>query len=128
MEIKKSAVIPVYLLNEGAQNSFITEELAQKIDVQSQGSITQKTSAPGDKNSEIRNLEKATEQLVTQTGDKIPLEVVIIPKIAAPISNRSRVNIKELSYGKGLELTHPISTDEKYYNSMLMVHTTTTGA
>lgn len=111
MEIKKSAVI--YLLSEGAQNSFITEELAQKLDVQSQGSITQKTSAPGDKNSEIRNLEKATEQLVTQTGDKIKLEVVIIPKIAAPISNRSLVNIKELSYLKELNLTHPVSKNEK---------------
>ncbi|XP_052699402.1 uncharacterized protein LOC128176925 [Crassostrea angulata] len=126
----KTAVTPIWyrnqevncnvLLDEGAQNSFITEELAQKLDIKSTGSITLKISAFGDKNSEVRNLEKATVQLETQTGEKIPMEVIIIPTIAAPIFNRARVNIRELSYLKGLKLAHPISSDEQFHISMLI--------
>nr|XP_034312872.1 uncharacterized protein LOC117684486 [Crassostrea gigas] len=126
----KTAVTPIWyrnqevncnvLLDEGAQNSFITEELAQKLGIKSMGSITLKISAFGDKNSEVRNLEKATAQLETQTGEKIPMEVIIIPTIAAPIFKRARVNIRELSYLKGLKLAHPVSSDEQFHISMLI--------
>ncbi|XP_065941328.1 uncharacterized protein [Magallana gigas] len=102
------------------KNSFITEELAQKLDIKSTGFITLKISAFGDKNSEVHNLEKATVQLETQTGEKIPMEVIIIPTIAAPIFNRARVNIRELSYLKGLKLAHPVSSDEQFHISMLI--------
>ncbi|XP_062576180.1 uncharacterized protein LOC134238068 [Saccostrea cucullata] len=69
----KTAVTPIWygnqeiscniLLDEGAQNSFITEELAQKLHVISNGTVTLRMSAFGDKNSEICHLEKATVQL-----------------------------------------------------------------
>ena len=48
------------------------------------------------------------------------MEVIIIPKIAAPISNRSRVNIREISYLRGLKLAYPVSSEEQFHISMLI--------
>ena len=54
------------LLDEGAQNSFITVELAQKLNIVSNESITLKISAFGDGSSEVRHIQKATVQLETR--------------------------------------------------------------
>ena len=43
---------------------------------------------------------------------RISMEVVIVPKIAAPIQMKSHREIASLSYLKGLQLAHPISAEK----------------
>ena len=73
----------------------------------------------GDESSEVRHLQKATGQLETKNGVKILMEVIIIPEIAAPITNRSRINVKVIRYLKGLKLAHPISSDKEFHILLL---------
>lgn len=67
-------------------NSFLTVKLAYKLDM-TNGPITFRILVSGDKNSKSHPLKKATVQLEIQTGDNVPKKVIIIPKIATPISN-----------------------------------------
>ena len=126
----KTAVAPVWykddnvmtniLLDEGAQNSFITYELAEKLQIKPSGTVSMQISAFGGNEGEVRILDKATISLETESQEKIQMEVIIVPKIAAPIHMKGYAKVKNLSYLQGLHLAHPVTHNEQFNISLLI--------
>ncbi|VDI76607.1 Hypothetical predicted protein [Mytilus galloprovincialis] len=106
--------------NEGSQKSFISEELAAELQLKPNGTSTVSLAAFGDENRNIRNLDIAVIDLQTQNGEKIPMEVLIVPTIAAPLHNRTTYNAANLPYLSGLRLAHPVSDIDKFRISFLI--------
>ena len=46
--------------------------------------------------------------------------MIIVPTIAAPLINRTRLEIANLSYLRGLKLAHPVTEEENFEISMLI--------
>ena len=126
----KTAVTPVWsenrsimsniLLDEGAQNSFITEDLAKKLEIESTEKIAPKISGFGGNEGQVRHLDKANIAIETVDNQRIEIEVIIVPKIAAPIQTKSQREIKALPYLHGLRLAHPICAEDKFNISLLI--------
>ena len=108
------------LLDEGSQKSFITEEIAQRLKLTPCGTSTLSIAAFGDATRNVRNLQKAVVQLETDNQKTLPIEVLIVPTIAAPLTNHARLEIANLSYLKGLKLAHPVTEEENFEISMLI--------
>ena len=91
----KTAIAPIWncqrtasaniLLDEGSHKSFISEELAKELNSKPRGTSTISLATFGDMSRNIRNLHTAVVELETQNGDKIQIEVLIVPNIAAPL-------------------------------------------
>ncbi|XP_071170927.1 uncharacterized protein [Mytilus edulis] len=126
----KTAISPVWvddrsataniLLDEGSQKSFISEELAAELQLKPNGTSTVSLAAFGDENRNIHNLDIAVIDLQTQNGKKIPMEVFIVPTIAAPLHNRMPYNAAKLPYLSGLTLAHPVSDMDEFRISFLI--------
>ncbi|XP_063447872.1 uncharacterized protein LOC134727420 [Mytilus trossulus] len=126
----KTAVTPVWsenrsimtniLLDEGAQNSFITEDLARKLEIESTEKIALKISGFGGNEGQVHHLDKANIAIETVDNQRIEIEVIIVPKIAAPIQTKSQKEIKALPYLRGLRLAHPICAEDKFNISLLI--------
>ncbi|XP_063436301.1 uncharacterized protein LOC134717737 [Mytilus trossulus] len=126
----KTAVTPVWsenrsimtniLLDEGAQNSFITEDLARKLEIESTEKIALKISGFGGNGGQVRHLDKANIAIETVDNQRIEIDVIIVPKIAAPIQTKSQKEIKALQYLRGLRLAHPICAEDKFNISLLI--------
>jgi hypothetical protein len=73
------------LFDEGAQRSFITEELAEKLQLsRSHTEIIHLTSF-GDSSQSVRHMSSGTVYLVTDAGYKTAIQVPIVPAIAVPL-------------------------------------------
>ena len=72
------------LFDEGAQQSFISQELADQLSVCSEGSATTSISSFGGA-STLSMLQSTSIKLIPRTGEEIPLSVLIVPKIATPL-------------------------------------------
>ncbi|VDI23927.1 Hypothetical predicted protein [Mytilus galloprovincialis] len=93
----KTAIAPVIyndqevecniLFDEGAQRSFITQNLADKLETKPTELVSIQLSAFGDLSQKVRNLDTATIQLQTDTGEKVRINTLIVPEIAVPIKN-----------------------------------------
>ncbi|XP_071127721.1 uncharacterized protein [Mytilus edulis] len=107
------------LLDEGAQRSFITETLAEKLDLVSSGNEVVHLSGFGEQNRQVRHMKSATVYIQTDEGENIPLNVLIIPEIAMPlqIHVRSVTNMRHL---RGLKLAHPVSDDDMFEIEILI--------
>ena len=126
----KTAVAPVWsqtqsndayiLFDEGAQRSFITQNLANKLNVQPEGTETLNVAAFGDSSKTIRNLNRTTVYLEADFGDKIPLSVLIVPTIATPLQNQRRYVSQKLEYLRGLKLAHPLTENDSFEISLLI--------
>lgn len=125
----KTAVSPVVygnisldtniLFDEGAQRSFITQELAAKLNVNKEGSESLCISTFGDTTKKVRNLDKTTVYLRSTEGELIPIKVLIVPDIASPIQNHS-VKSTHYPYLRGLQLAHPGTSEEHFEISLLI--------
>ena len=62
----------------------------------------------------------ARNSIETRTGTKLPLSVLIIPTIAAPLQNAIRSQITQLPYLQGLTLAHPVTTEDQFELSLLI--------
>ncbi|XP_052087852.1 uncharacterized protein LOC127724889 [Mytilus californianus] len=108
------------LLDEGSQKSFISKELATELQLKPNGTSTISVAAFGDAHRNVRNLDTAIIDLQTQNGRKIPMEVLIVPTIAAPLHNRMTYNAAKLPYLSGLRFAHPVSDMDKFKISLLI--------
>ncbi|XP_069118844.1 uncharacterized protein [Argopecten irradians] len=126
----KTAIAPVWsefqhatasiLLDEGAQNSFMSEDLAKELNIETTGTTNMKIAAFGGSESQIRHLKTARIYIESVSGERIPIEVVILPKIAAPIEMKARINAAKLPYLRGLQLAHPVTHHEKFNINLLI--------
>ena len=108
------------LFDEGAQRSFITADLATKLNVQKEGSENLNIVSFGNKTSGIRNLDKTTVQLKANNGEIIPIKVLIVPSIASPLQSQSRKITQGLHYLHGLSLAHPVTDAESFELTLLI--------
>ncbi|XP_069139306.1 uncharacterized protein [Argopecten irradians] len=126
----KTAIAPVWsqfhhataniLLDEGAQNSFMTEDLAKELNIETTGTINMKIVAFGGSESQIRHLKTARIYIESVSGERIPIEVVILPKIAAPIEMKAQINAAKLPYLRGLQLANLVTHHEKFNINLLI--------
>ncbi|XP_071153540.1 uncharacterized protein [Mytilus edulis] len=108
------------LFDEGAQRSFITEELAEKLKLKPTGTESVNLSGFGDNanSTKIRHLRTGLVYLITTDG-KLPIRVLVVPEIAAPMRTYVRQAAK-LTYLSGIKLGHPVTADENFEMSILI--------
>ena len=109
------------LFDEGAQRSFIiSQQLANTLNLTplQQESITL---APfGSDTMTPQYLSVALINIVAKTGELIPLSVLVVPRIAAPLQTVSHAKLTSLPYLHGLTLAHPITGDKHFEVSLLI--------
>ncbi|VDI53500.1 Hypothetical predicted protein [Mytilus galloprovincialis] len=108
------------LFDEGAQRSFVTEELASKLDIKAVGTEDIHLSAFGNASTKVRHLPKGMIYVESIEGVKIPIEVLVVPTIASPITNYSENDTRNCKHLIGLRLAHPITNDDKLSISLLI--------
>lgn len=107
------------LFDEGAQRSFITKDMADKLNLKPVRNEDITVSGFGETNTKVRHLQVATVYLRAQTTKLIPINVLIVPKIAHPIQTYAR-NQSHFPYLNGFKLAHPVSRDEDFEVSILI--------
>ena len=108
------------LFDEGSQRSFITKSLADCLQLQTYATEELSISTFGAQTSQIRKLDVTTIQLHTISGQLIPLTVLIVPTIAAPIQNLNKKPLKDFLHLKGLKLAHPVTSTEQFTINLLI--------
>jgi hypothetical protein len=61
-----------------------------------------------------------TINIATKSSGSIPIQVLIVPKIATPIQSKVRAPIKDLPYLRQLKLAHPVTSDKNFDISLLI--------
>ena len=116
----KTSAIANSLFDEGAQHSFISQQLADALQLNpsQQESITL---APfGADSMTSQSLSVASITVVAKTGELIPLSVLIVPRIATPFQTASHAELNRLPYLHNLTLVHPIPGDKPFEISVLI--------
>ena len=107
------------LFDEGAQKSFISQQLADNLHVQPFEHQNIRLSSFGGTDTPT-NLQAARIHLQTTAGDEIPISVLIVPKIATPLKNLVPTPVKCFPYLQGLTLAHPIMQNSDFEISLLI--------
>ena len=107
------------LFDEGAQRSFITESIAELLKIQPIRKERLTISGFEQSTPRTRLLDVAKVYVVTENKQRIPVEVLIIPKIGNPIA-ASRKGYANLPYLKGLKLAMPMNETEYFEVDMLI--------
>ena len=107
------------LFDEGAQRSFVTRDLADKHQLQTSGTEEVQLAAFGPPSKKVSHIDTATIYLLTDSREKIAIDVLIVPTIAAPLGNRQR-NVTSLPYLCGIKLAHPLTGEDFFSISILI--------
>ena len=107
------------LFDEGAQRSFITQNLADDLQIQHKGTNEINLATFGGSSQTLRRVPTETVSLKTCGRETIPTDVLIVPTIAAPLSNMPP-EVTKLKYLKGLKLAHPVTQDGEFDISFLI--------
>ena len=93
----KTAVAPIVaantrsqaniLFDEGAQRSFISAEMANELQISPTSTTDIAMASFGTTSATIQKLGVTTVEVETESGELIPISVLIVPSIAAPIQN-----------------------------------------
>ena len=108
------------LFDEGAQRSFIMQQLADELHLQPTSHETISVSLFGAQVSPSRSLAVAAMFVHALDGTRLQISVLIVPKLAAPIRNSVRTHLHTVPYFKSLPLAHPVTGDENFDISILI--------
>ncbi|XP_065904066.1 uncharacterized protein [Dysidea avara] len=108
------------LLDEGAQCSFISQDLADRLCLKATHTEQVSLSSFGNPVSAARLLQVSTILIHTQEQSPIPISDLVVPKLAAPLQNSMRMEITKLPYLKGLQLAHPVTEDDDFEITVLL--------
>ena len=78
------------LFDEGTQRSFITRDLADKLNLQRLGSEVVHLAAIGAESKTVGHFDTARVYLITDHSEKSAIDVLIVPTIAVPVRNQIR--------------------------------------
>ena len=97
-------------LDEGAQRSFITKELADKLGAKpvSQENISMSTFDATERS--VRTLDVPIVDIITDQGVNIPLRVLVVPNIATPLHCKHHKDVSKMPNLKGLKLARSVSS------------------
>ena len=109
------------LFDEGAQQSFISQALADQLNTCVQGSFTTTISSFGGV-STLSTLPYTNIELITKTGEEITLSVLIVSKIATPLKMHSLLHqsVQSFAYLQELDLAHPITHASDFEITLLI--------
>ncbi|XP_065883120.1 uncharacterized protein [Dysidea avara] len=108
------------LFDEGAQRSFIFQELADRLSLHPTHSEQISLSSFGNLASSARFLQVATILVHTQDRSVIPISVLVVPQLAAPLQNSVRMEVSKMPYLKHLQLAHPVTEDDSFEINILV--------
>jgi len=108
------------LFDEGAQRSFITQELANQLHLQPVNYENISVSSFGEQVAATKRLAVTSILIQTLNNGHIPVSVLIVAKLAAPIRNSVRAQLDKIPYLHGLPLAHPVTSDENFHISILI--------
>ena len=108
------------LFDEGSQRSFITKSLADCLMLQPHGTEELSISTFGTQTSHVSKLDVTKIHLHTISGQSIPLTVLIVPTIAAPLQNLNKKPLTDFPHLKGLHLAHPVTSTEQFVINLLI--------
>ena len=108
------------LLDEGSQRSFLAEGLVRSLQLQPDYTEDISLASFGSSAALVRRLDVSIVYLETITGDRLPLSVLVVPTIAAPIQNTSHYAIGNLPHLKGLKLANHLMTGEQFNSTLLI--------
>lgn len=108
------------LFDERAQHLFITQEFADKLQLQLIRHKNICVSSFGAQASAPRRIAVASMLVHTLKEGPIPVSLLIVPKLAAPICNSIYAHLNNLPHLKGLQLAYPVTTDENFCISVLI--------
>ena len=112
-------VVANILFDEGAQRSFVTRELADKLQLQTSGTEEVQLAAFGSSSKKVSHIDTATVYLLTDSREKIAIDVLIVPTIAVSLGNRQRDAVS-LPYLRGLKLAHQLTGEDIFSISLLI--------
>ena len=126
----KTAVAPVIadgvkthaniLFDEGAQRSFISAELANKLHISPVSQADIAMASFGTTSMTHQKLGVATVEIETLAGELIPMSVLIVPSIAAPIQNSISASVYDMPHIQHLKLAQPVTSEQNFTISILI--------
>ena len=126
----KTAVAPIIagdvrrqaniLFDEGAQRSFISADMAAELNIIPTTTEGLTLASFGTDSTAYHQLGAATVQLETNSGELIPVSVLIVPSIAAPIQNTVCASFNTIPHLQGLKLANPVGDNEDFKISLLI--------
>ena len=109
------------LFDEGSQRSFISQKLANNLQLHSRKKEDICLSSFGSQAPTIKQLQTGEIHLLTRTGEKVPLSVLIVPTIATPLQNVMQTHIAQLPHLQGLSLAHPVTKPATTFEISLLI-------
>ena len=94
--------------------------MANKLDLVPEHSETLNLSVFGGSTTSVKQVDIATVYLRSDTDERIPIHVVIIPTIAAPQNCFLTADIRNLPHLRDLKLAHPVTSDDQFQISLLI--------
>ena len=119
LELHTASATAHILFEESAQRSFITQELASKLDLVPEHNEMLNLSVFG-RSTTVKQVDIATVYLCLDTNERIPIQVVIIPKIATSQNSFLTADICNLPHLRDLKLAHPVTSDDQFQISLLI--------
>lgn len=58
--------------------------------------------------------------LLTKSGDTVPLSVFVVPQIATLLQNTTSINVTCLPHLRDLQLAHPLTAEREFEISLLV--------
>ena len=107
------------LFDEGAQRSFMTKQLAQALNIRSCQRQRIYISAFGGE-AVPKELQMTSISLQTNDGTEVPISVLIVPKIAAPLQNLVPIPGNHYPHLHGLPLAHPVRNSDNFEITLLI--------
>ena len=108
------------LFDEGAQRSFISNQLAKKLQISPQNTESINISTFEGESPSTRHLGTASVNVETLTGELIPISVLLVPVIAAPLQNTYHAYLTNMEHLQGLHLANPVTKSSNFYISLLI--------
>ena len=109
------------LFNKGSQRSFISQKLANSLQLHSCKKEDICLSSFGSLTPTIKQLQTGEIHLLTRTGIKLPLSVLIAPTIATPLQNVMQTHIAPLLHLQGISLAHPVTRPATNFKISLLI-------
>ena len=130
ISLLKTAVAPIsaeglpirgnILFDDGSQHSFITEEVATRLNLKLFGSEHIAVAPFGAEDTSAKHLSAACVYVETESGERIPISVLIVLFIAAPLKNSVHASINNFQHLQGLKLAHPVTSEDNFQISVLI--------
>lgn len=108
------------LFDERSQRSFLSQELADTLSLQSYHQENICLSSFGSTHPLTKKMKAANIHIKTRDGNLLPLSVLIVPSIAAPLWNTAQAEVTKLPYLNNLSLAHPVLSNDSYKISLLI--------